>query len=127
MLMLHLYEEVMVVHLFTLEGIVGGTLDGICMSCASPRNEIRNAAMFVALVIMHVSGEYKKTSTSLTLPFFKHLRQLLLGQSSGMSPTKFFCVRGTGVGRMVNDHKQEIDVRGNIVQFANQPLALWTV
>src|ERR1700722_1632589 len=81
LLVVHLYEKVVVVYLLTLERIVRGTFDGIRMSSASSGNEVNYAAMFVPLVIVHMTGKNYKAGARVGLPLFEQLGQFLLAGS----------------------------------------------
>src|SRR5580704_8654720 len=116
----------MIVDLFAPEEITRHPLNGIRMRRTSTRYKVNNPAVFVALVIMNVAGEYHEAETGLGLALLKHFCYMLFRRSRRVAATKHFRIGGTGVGRMVEHEKHKVNVRRNTIQFAGQPSALWS-
>jgi hypothetical protein len=74
-------QQVMVIYLLTLKRIVGRTLNWIRVSSASPRDKINDAAVFMALVVMHVPGKDDDAEASVRLALFEQLCQCLFGHA----------------------------------------------
>ena len=83
--MVHFEQEVVVVDLLALEGIVACTLDGIGVGASSTRNEVSDASVPEALVVMNVAGEDHELGADASLPLLKKFRHMLFGGSSGVS------------------------------------------
>src|ERR1700759_1028730 len=80
--------------------------------------------MFVALVVMNMTAEYYETRTRMKLTRLDEFGERLFGCASGMAATHRFVVAGTGVRRMVEDEKNEVQILREVVHLRGEPLAL---
>ena len=76
--MIDLHQEVMVVDLFALEGITRCPLNGIGVSGPAAGNKISDASVFMALIVVHVSGEHHETGRGVSLAILQYLSQSFL-------------------------------------------------
>ena len=76
--MIDFHLEVMVVYFFTLERIVRGAFNRISMRSGAARHEIANAAVLMAFVVVHVSGENDNPGTEGLLPRFQCFGEFVL-------------------------------------------------
>ena len=68
---INLNTQIVVVDAHVLIGVVGRALDQDGMRAATTRGEIRDAAVFVALVIVHVAAEDDETRAGALLAVFE--------------------------------------------------------
>src|ERR1017187_1232590 len=123
--MIDLEEQVVVINPAALIRIFCGTGDRVGMGASTTGDKIDHTAMFVALVVMHVPGKDYETRVSSRLPIFKKFRERVLLRSSSMTFAEHGR-RGTCIRGMMHHEENEIDVGGDVVEFALQPLALRT-
>src|ERR1700683_581438 len=106
-------QQVMVIYLLTLKRIVGRTLNWIRVSSPSPRDKINYAAVFVALIVMHVPGKDDDAEASVRLALFEQLGQCLFGHARWGSPApsrrRNWCKADGGTLETQNPHPREPD------------------
>src|SRR5579872_1542496 len=94
------------------------------MRAASSRNEIRDAAVFVTLVVVDMSRENHDAVTGAALAFLQNFCQCLFSRASRVPTAHHFHVGGTGIGRMMIHDKDKIYVGGNVIELVGEPLVL---
>src|SRR5579864_2960720 len=82
LLTVNLNQQVMVIYLLALKRIIGRALDGIGVSSTPSGNKIGDALVFMAFVVVHVSGEDHNAEASVSLALLKHPGQYLLRRPS---------------------------------------------
>ena len=90
--MVHLDEQVVIVDFFTLIGIGGSALNWIRVGAGSSGHKVGYAAVFVALVVVDVSGEDYEAGASVGLTvlerfsevFFRHARRMAFAEHAGV-------------------------------------------
>ena len=123
MLAVDFYQQVVVVDVFALVGIIGGALDRVGVGAGSAGDEVSYAAVLVALVVVDVSGENDEAGVGGGLAVFQQFREILF-LTAGFVAFADHVGRGTGVGRMMQHQENEIDAGGKVVELALEPLAL---
>src|SRR5215469_9567186 len=86
-------------------------------------HKVSHASMFVARIVVHMTGEDHDTITSLRLALLQESGQCLLRGARRVATT-YMRVRRTGVGRMMEQQHHKIHFRRDVIQFSGQPLAL---
>lgn len=91
----------MVVSFCALERILRRTGDWIGVSATPAAYEVGDAPVFVALIVVYVSGKDDDARAQLFLLFLKVESELLFRRASAVTATVRFLVTGTGVRRVV--------------------------
>ena len=71
-------EHVMVIHFLALERIVRGSFNRISVRSRTARDEISDAAVLMAFVVVHMSGENDNPGTEALLPRFQSFGEFVL-------------------------------------------------
>ena len=88
---------------------------------AAAGNDVRNPAMLVALVVVHMPGDGDDVSAQRGLPLLQHLRQRLFVRTGGVSAHLFGRL---GIRRVMHGHENEVHISRDIGQLSLQPLPL---
>jgi len=83
-----IYLQVVVVNFLTLKRIVSRAFDWIRVGSRASRYEICDAAVFVALIVVHVSRENDDPRAQVLLARFQHLGQFVLRRPGRVSSTE---------------------------------------
>src|SRR5579863_9685251 len=86
--MIHVNQQVVVVDFLALKGIVPSPLNGIGMRRSSAAYKVSNAVVFMALIIVDVSGKDHDAERSVSLAGLQHFRKSLFGAPRGMPSTQ---------------------------------------
>ncbi len=70
-IMVNLRKQIVIVDAGIFIKIVSVPLDRICVRASAARHEIRNSAVFMALVVMYMPVEHHKTRATVLLPLFE--------------------------------------------------------
>jgi hypothetical protein len=122
--MIDLDQQIVVVDFFALIEIARSTLDWIGVGAGSSGHKVGYAAVFVALVVVDVSGEDYETGAGARLAVFQKFRQVFFRHASRVTFSEHPRI-GACVGRVMHHEENEIDVAGKVIKLAFQPLALW--
>src|ERR1700681_409898 len=114
----------MVIYFSTLERVLRGAFNGIRVRSRTTRDEISNAAVLMALVVVHVSGENDNARAEVLLPGFQRFGQFLLWGARGVSSPEHFGIRRARVGRMVKNNENEVHIARNMRELLGEPLPL---
>ena len=122
--LLHFDQKVVVVDAHISIEISGRVRYEIGASATAAGDEVGDPAVFVVLVVVNMAAEDDETGAGVLLALFEPGSQRPLGRPGGMAATEDSFVGRTGVGRMVENEKNEIDVVRNVVELPGEPRAL---
>ena len=113
----------MIVDFLALIGIARSAGNGIGVGTGSAGDEVSDAAVLVALVVVDVSGEDDEAGGGVGLAGFEHFCEIHFLHAGFVAFAEHAGI-GTGVGRMVEHEEDEIDAGGKVVELVGEPLAL---
>src|SRR5208337_1903509 len=117
-------EEIVVVNAHVFVEVIVRAGDEIGMRAATARDEISDATVLVALVVVNMAVEDDEARACALLVVFQHFSECLLGWPRGMATAKDFQVGGTGVRRMVENEEHKIHVGGKMIELGREPRTL---
>ena len=116
--------EIVVVDAVIGIGIAGSAIDGVSVRAASAGHEIGDAAVFVALVVMHVAGDDDESGSRTRLSCFEKCAERLLGWPGVVAAAQGTMIVRTRDWRMVENEEHEINAGGNLVELLAEPIML---
>src|SRR5579872_386819 len=86
-------EEIVVVDFLTLKRVIGSTLNWVSVRSCSARHKVCDAAVFMPLIIVNVTGENHDSSANGLLSAFENHGHVLLWRTCRVPSSEFLAVR----------------------------------